>query len=231
VDRIVAQAMGRGAILVRDEVSRVDYQDPAFTITGGDGIYWSRAVILAVGLAPRPIDIPGTRAAGDRLVSYWLDLPDVNGRRVAVIGGGEVALDQAGSIAQKGGRVAVLVRSSRPRAFPGLVRDIQALGVDVKTRAPVRRMDRTSGGLALIVGSETDPWIMETDFVVASIGAGPALVPVTPEAEARAGRGLFRAGDLIDPQYRQAAIAGGDGLKKAMMVQEYLEAEEAKWTS
>lgn len=219
VEALIAQARSKGLPLVRDAAESIDVQNGPFVVHGRIDAYETRAVIVATGVEPKRLSIPGTGDRHERLFYTWREMPVVQGKHVAVIGGGEAAFDQACSLADHGACVVVVVRGHVARAFHGLVREARQRGVHVILDATVKRAYQAAGGLALHLTGEARG-LLHVDYVLASIGVVPSEIHITDRASAATDRGLYRAGDLCSQNYRQAAIAFGDGIKKAMMAYE-----------
>lgn len=221
VEALVTQARNKGLTLNRESVDSVDFRDNCFVVQGRTDQYACRAIIVATGVRPKRLSIPGIGHRHDRLFYTWQEIPFVRQRRIAVIGGGEAAFDQACSLADRGAIVTVLVRGHAARAFDGLVRTAQESGVQVILHTTVTRADQENDHLALSL-SHPDLEQLHVDYILASVGVVPSEVPLSEQASARADQGLYQAGDVCSQNYRQAAIAFGDGIKKAMIAYEYV---------
>ena len=234
--RMTAQAEGLGLGILRDRVESLLAGDAwALQLASGRRLS-ARAVILATGQKHQiPDSLRPLREAGSLISPGAFDPKDWRGRRVLVVGGGDVAFDQALLLRDHGAAPEIVCRS-RPRALPALQREARDCGIAVRSGyAPVR----SSGGpppcvtfantqnpsdnveldaecVLVAVGKRPDPPdVFRGDGRRIKIGARPA-----PHA------GLFLAGDLWRGNVRQAAVAAGDGCAAAIAVFTYL-AEEA----
>ena len=126
------QARNKVLPMVLDSAESVDYRENRFVVQGRSDEYVARMVIVATGVKPKRLFVPGIGDQNDGLFHTWRELPEIRGKRVAIIGGGEAAFDQACSLAERGANVIVLIRGHAARAFHGLVQEAQALGVDVR---------------------------------------------------------------------------------------------------
>lgn len=223
-DRMVRQARRKGVSLVLEACNRIDYAKKCFRVYSTPNRYAARAVIIACGVEPDRLLIPGLGAEPDCLFYSWQLLPHVRDKRVGVIGGGESAFDQACSLAEGGAVVTIFVRGPRPRTFRGLVEEAQDLGVSIITGAGIRWAEKKGPVVSLQFYDGHDRW-WEVDYLLAAVGASPADVTISVPALDRAGKDLFWAGDVCSGRYRQAAIAAGDGVKTAMIVNEYVRGE------
>lgn len=221
VDRIVSQARAKGLTMQLDACTSFDYQEPLFKISCAVHDYQSPAVILACGMRSRPLELPGPADVSTRLFYSWRDLPAIEGKKVAIVGGGEAALDQACSLAETGALVTVLIRNHQPRSFKLLVWEAERLGVRVFTDTEIRTTEVREDRLTLgISGPHASS--LSIDYLLAAVGAEPVELEMTPRAAEQEGRGMYWAGDVKSARYRQAAIAFGDGIRAAMMVYDQL---------
>ena len=222
--RMLTQARRKGLAMALEACKLIDYGDRCFYVNAAANTYTARAVIIACGVQPKKLTVPGIEAAGNRLFYAWRELPHRKGKRIAIIGGGEAAFDQACSLTEKGASVTILMRGAAPRAFPGLVQEAKDLGVTITTRAEITRAEM-KGPLVSLQFTNAERPTCDADYLLAAVGTSPTEVPISKSAAGKAGRGLYRAGDVCAGRYRQAAIASGDGIKTAMIVYEYLRGE------
>jgi thioredoxin reductase (NADPH) len=221
VDALVTQARNKGLTLVRDSGGSIHYHQGRFVVQGKLDTYQSRTVIVATGVKPRKLFVPGIGDCHPRLVCTWREVPEALNKRVAIIGAGEAAFDQACSLAERGAYVTVVVRANTARAFGGLVQEAKDLGVQVLHSATVTRAEHEGEHLSLHL-ADAGTSTLRVDYLLVSVGVVPSQIAMTETAAARMDQGLYFAGDLCSQQYRQAAIAFGDGIKKAMIVYEYV---------
>jgi len=228
---LIRQALRKGLNIMKGDCTRIDSHQEIFTPTVDRKTLKAGAVIIATGVEPKAIKHPGWEAAleSPRLRYYWRDLPTkISGKRIFVLGGGEVAFDQACSLAERRAQVTVFIRGHHPKAFPKLVREAEGLGVRVITEARINGCASFRSGLlvSLLTGEGEEEEVF--DFGLIAIGASPKRPSLSEEAKRRAGRGLYFAGDVSNRRYRQAAIAFGDGVKKAMMAYDYLRSRKVR---
>jgi thioredoxin reductase (NADPH) len=225
---LVKQLKGLDVTTIQGTCTVIDHKNGIFfsLIDGRD--YNSRAVILAAGLEPKKLFVPGAGEAFEqkRLVYYWDDLPGPQkDKSIAVIGGGEVALDQACSLAAKGAEVTVLVRGDKMKAYPGLIELTETLGVKKKYCSEINRILLNGPELVLQgSGSKT----IKCNYAVVAIGSVVSKTILTKQAKKLINKGLYLAGDLANNNNRQAAIAFGSGVKAAMLAGEYLKRMKIK---
>lgn len=203
-----------------DCITEVGYSQGMFKTAGSSKRgYRSRAVILATGVRPKPWPMAGASRVEKRIVENWRQVPRPSGACVAVIGGGEVAFDQALSLAERGAEVILLMRGSKPRAHPGLVAEAARLGVGIVANMPVCSVRCDDRGALLKTGGGRKYCC---DFVLPAVGHRPQLPELDRAARRMRDRGLWLAGDVRESLCRQAAVAFGDGVRAAMLAWEFL---------
>lgn len=218
--RLERWAEHRGVRARRYSISRVEFGKGLFASYGRPGKpCLSRAVIIATGARPGPWRVAGDFKRRDRIVENWRLVPRPRGACVAVIGGGEVAFDQACSLAERGAEVVLLMRGKSPRAHPGLAAEAARLGVGVVGNMPVKSVRCDDRGAVLQTGNGRRYCC---DYVLPAVGHRPQLPDIGRSARSRLGRGLWLAGDVREKNCRQAAVAFGDGVRAAMLAWEYL---------
>ena len=228
---LIRQALRKGLNILKGDCTRIGSHQGIFNLTVARETLKARAVVIATGVEPKAIKQPGWEAAleSPRLRYDWRDLPmQLAGKRIFVLGGGEVAFDQACSLAERRAQVTVFIRGRHPRAFPKLVNEAEGMGVSALTEARIKGCASFPRGLlvSLLTGEGDEKKVF--DFGLIAIGASPKRPSLSEEARRRAGQGLYFAGDVCNRQYRQAAIAFGDGVRKAMMAFDYLRSRRVR---
>ena len=222
------QARARGVRMIPGRCLRLDYLKRRFGTNASEAIVEAKAVILATGLKPKGLgrNVAPAGLEGKKLFYRWTDIPRI-GRKgaVLVIGGGETAFDQACSLAERGFEAAIVVRSGQDRAFDSLRREARGLDISVRYDTRVVGIGEDRGGLAVSMQSAGRVAEGRYDFCLVAIGGTRNVPDLSPVARRRLGAGIYLAGEAADPRWRQAAIAYGDGIKKAMMACEFLRAE------
>jgi thioredoxin reductase (NADPH) len=228
---LIRQTLRKGLKILKGDCTRIDSHQEIFNLTVDRETLKARAVIIATGVEPKAIKQPGWEAAleSPRLHYDWRALPmQLAGKRVFVLGGGEVAFDQACSLAERKAQVTVFIRGHHPKAFPKLVKEAKGLGVRALTKARIKGCASFPHGLlvSLLTGKSEEERVF--DYGLIAIGASPKRPSLSEETKRRAGQGLYFAGDVSNRRYRQAAIAFGDGVKKAMMAYDYLRSQRVR---
>lgn len=223
VKKLRTQAQLADMRIVNADCELIDWRRPCFIARTARGDHRGRAVIVATGVRPVPLSIPGAALAASRIHYYWSDIPSIRGKSIAVIGAGEVAFDQACSLARRGASVTILARGNVPGAFPGLITLARRLGIRVRCNAPVSSIATASRDRVAL----TNPGgRIVADHVLVAIGSAPLLPPMTADARNRIDRGVYLAGDAAEVNRRQAVIAFGDGVQQAMQAYSVLKKRE-----
>ena len=213
----------------RREILSLRRTGNALDLEGSDGnSTHAGAVVLATGTIPLRAGFRGEDLTPPVYVEVR-QLDDVGPGRALVVGGGEAALDYSLSLADAGWRVAVLVRSNRPRAGGRLLETVRACeDVVLHCRTRVLGVEAEEGGASAILESAGGGRRMRTDAVLVAVGRRPAMPRLPLDARiAGAGplvglRGVFCAGDAAAGSLGQACTAAGQGVEAAGLALEYL---------
>ena len=242
--KMQAQAEKFGAEIVYDDVTALELTGDVKRVTLGSGeVHEAHTVIYATGSAYRKLGLPDE----DRLSGYgisWCATCDgafFRQRTVAVIGGGDSALEEATFLTRFADVVHLIHRRDEFRASKAMQeRALNDPKIRITWNTEVAQINGTdkveSIGLRNTVdGSEST---LEIDGLFIAIGADPRThlvhgqLDLAPEGtiavEGRSSRtnipGVFAAGDVIDPTYKQAATAAGSGVVAALDAEHYLAA-------
>ena len=242
-DLLTAQATEQGAQIELDEVTSVTREDDHFTVTTAFGeTYEARTVIAATGAVPRGLGLEGEEALIGRGVSFCAvcDGEFYRGADVAVVGGGNSALQEALYLSDLCRRVYLIHRRDAFRADRALVdrasarENIQMIrpasvtalhGNDVLEGITVREQDteRTYSvqGLFLAIGHLPQNGLFSELLPLDEAGyaaIGESCTTPTP--------GLFVAGDCRAKSVRQLTTAASDGAVAALAACHYLDMQE-----
>lgn len=235
------QAQQFGAELHPGYVDRFDLGDELKKVGIRDAQHHSRAVILAMGSAPRPLKVPGAYGLLGHGVSTSakLDGAQFTGRDVAIIGGGDAAVEEALYLAPLARHVTLIhhrprLRASgtaigRLRAHPNvaILTSTEVLAVQggqrvtgVRIRDTRRAGDSTVAVVAVFVAVGVRP---RSDLLRGLLDLDASGYILTKDGTTRtSAEGVFAAGDLIDRRYRQAVTAAASGCAAALDAQRWL---------
>ncbi len=237
------QAERFGAEILYDDVTAVQLSGPVKKISLGNGdTVEAHSVIVATGSAYRKLGIPDE----DRLSGYgvsWCATCDgafYREKVVAVVGGGDSAMEEATFLTRFADKVYIIHRSENLRASAVMQERAQNdPKIEFIFNATVEHIygDDLVAGIGLVDTVTGEERTLDVSGLFIAIGSDPRThvvhgqLDLTPEGtiavEGRTSRtnldGVFAAGDVIDPTYRQAVTAAGSGCVAALDAQHYLE--------
>lgn len=241
----LTQAMRRhaealGSVFETAEAVRVARAGADWEVQCADGVrYRARAVIAATGTQRRRLEVPGETAYIGRGVSYCAtcDGAFFRGKTVAVVGGGDTAVDDALFLSDLAARVYLVHRRDTLRANrrrQALLRTRQ--NVTVLWDTVVRDIYGADAVTGCTVQTRGETRALAVDGVFVAIGAVPHTGWLPPEAARDAAGylaagedgatgvpGLFAAGDIRSKRLRQAVTAAADGACCVASVERYLQ--------
>jgi thioredoxin reductase (NADPH) len=242
-DRIRNQAVRFGARMVTADVQSVDFSGSRFVVRAPRGGYLAETVIIATGAQPRRLGLAGETAFEGRGVCYCAicDGPFFAGRRVAVVGGGDVALEEALTLSRVAESVVLIHRRNdfrASRASLAALRDAPNIAVRTPHVLTDILGDDDHGVTGVRIRSVQDDVASElgVDGVFVAIGHEPAsglfspwleidangFLVTEPDSTATNLPGVFAAGDVADPRYRQAITAAASGCAAAIDAERWL---------
>jgi thioredoxin reductase (NADPH) len=234
------QAERFATTVIDDEVLKVDFKKRPFLISTHSETYEGRAILLCTGASPRKLDIDGEQEFGGRGVSYCAtcDGPFFKGEEIAVIGGGDTAIEEATFLTKFGKSVKIIHRRDFLRASKILQEKafenskIQFVwnhvvtringnkkieNIDVKNLTTGKTQNLSVGGLFVAIGHEPNTSIFKDQLELDDKG-----YVVLKENTRTSVEGVFAAGDVHDYRYRQAVTAAGFGCMAALDVEKWL---------
>jgi thioredoxin reductase (NADPH) len=245
MDLMRKQAERFGAELVADDVTAVDLTaDPKVVKTDSE-TYLARAVIIATGSAYRKLGVPGEDKLAGHGVSYCATCDGFffRGHDIAVIGGGDTAMEEAMFLTRFGKSVTVVHRRDtlratkimQERAFANPAIHFlwdsevaEVLGSDKVTGLRIRNTkDGTehvlpATGLFVAIGHEPRSGLFAGQLATDADGYLLVDQPSTRTAI----EGVFACGDVVDRTYRQAVTAAGTGCAAALDAERWLASQE-----
>lgn len=242
MERMRAQAERFGASIVYDDATNLKLTGDVKTIETGNGVtYRARAVILAMGSAYRKLGLPEEERLSGHGVS-WCATCDgffFREQKIAVIGGGDSAMEEALFLTRFASQVILVHRRGEFRASKIMAQRVlsdpkievawnsevmQILGEDqvtgLRLRDTVTGAERDLDVSGVFVAIGHDPRSELVNDQIATDDDGYVLVD-HPSTRTNL-PGVFAAGDLVDHTYRQAITAAGTGCAAAQDAQHYL---------
>lgn len=235
-DKMKTQAEHFGAETLTNEVTALDLQAEPKKITLADETeLHAKTVILAMGASPRPLGVPGEDTFRGRGVSYCATCDGMffRGKTVAVVGGGNTALEDALVLAKTSAKVYLIHRREGFRASPIYVELAKNTeNIEFVLNETVAEICGEMKVTSLKLGSGRE---LAVDGVFAAVGTMPNTELVQGILALDDGRyipadettqteipGVYAAGDLRRKPLRQVITAASDGAVAATMAEKYL---------
>lgn len=229
-----------GAEFAEAEVQNIEKDSEGWNILTSDGSYKAKAVILAAGATHRHLDVPGELEFAGRGVSYCAtcDGAFFRNKVTAVVGGGDVAVEDAIFLARSCQKVYLIHRRDELRAAKSLQEQLFALpNVEIIYHHTVKEIvgSQLVKSLTLWDVQEKEERTLETDGVFIAVGITPqtqnfqGIADMDEAGYLAAGEdckttapGLFAAGDIRTKKLRQIVTAVADGANAVASAEEYL---------
>jgi thioredoxin reductase (NADPH) len=240
------QAERFGARIENVDATSVDFTKRPLVVRTDDAQHEAETAIVATGASARWLEVPGEERLRGRGVSSCAtcDGAFFRDKRIAVVGGGDSALEEALFLTRFGSRVTVIHRRDRLRASKIMAdRAASHPKIDFIWNAVVEEIygETHVNGLRLRNLNDGSSYDFDTDALFVAIGHTPNTkvfvgqldldehgYVVSPDGTLTNVEGVFVAGDVNDFRYRQAVTAAGAGCRAAMDAEKHLEALEFK---
>lgn len=243
MDRMKAQAERWGAELYTEDVIEVDLTQRPFTVRSEEREFKTHSIVIATGATAKRLGLPGE----DQFWSHGISAcaicdgatPIFQGAELAVIGGGDTAVEEAVYLTKYGSKVNMLLRGDKMRASKAMqdralnnpkiqvhfntetlhvFGDGHMDGVKIRNIKTGSESELHVKGLFYAVGHNPNTSLFtgqleldEVGYIVTKHGS--------PETSVE---GVFAAGDVQDHEYRQAITAAGSGCMGAMLAERWL---------
>ncbi len=239
-----AQAERFGADLRAELVDSVELEGDIKKVHVGDDVFHARAIILSTGAAPRHLGIPGEQELTGRGVSTCATCDGFffKDHHIAVVGGGDSAMEEATFLTRFGSKVTIIHRREEFRASQIMLdRAKENEKIEFLTNAVVEEVLEDGGKVAGLRIKDTQTGqesTLDATALFVAIGHDPrsgflggqvatdaeGYVTVEHPTTKTSVPGVFAAGDLVDNYYRQAITAAASGCRAAIDAEHYLEA-------
>ena len=238
-----AQAERFGTEVLLDDVTEVELKgDVKIVKTGGGETFEAKAVIIATGAAYRELGLDRERELSGHGVS-WCATCDgffFREKAIAVVGGGDSAMEEAMFLTKFGTKVYVIHRRDSFKAsktmqdrvisnekvevvynteVTELVGSPNLTGLKLRNTVDGSTSELAVEGLFIAVGSDPRVWLFENQLDLTD----QKFIKVDGRSSRTSIPGVFAAGDVIDPTYRQAITAAGSGCVAALDAEAYLQ--------
>ncbi len=240
--RMQQQAERFGAEIVYDDVTRLELTGPVKRVTLGSGaVHEANALVFATGSAYRKLGLEDEARLSGYGISWCAtcDGAFFRQKHIAVVGGGDSAMEEATFLTRFADKVTVIHRRDSLRASKTMQeRAFADPKIEFLWNKEVTRIygDTHVTGVGLVDTVDGSESALDVAGLFIAIGSDPRThlvhgqLELTPEGtiavEGRSSRtnlpGVFAAGDVIDPTYRQAVTAAGSGTVAAIDAEHYL---------
>ena len=237
-----AQAERFGATILFDDVIKLDLRQRPFTVQTAGETFTADAVIITTGASAKWLEVPGEEKLRGRGVSSCATCDGFffRGMPIAVIGGGDTAMEEAIFLTRFASKVTVIHRrdtlraskAMQQRAFDNPKIDFiwdtvieEVLGDEKVTSLRLKNIKTGEestldvAGVFVAIGHQPN-----TELVAGQVelDAQGYILPQDPITTATNIEGVFAAGDVRDHRYRQAITAAGDGCRAAIDAERWL---------
>ena len=243
MEKFEVQARRFGTEMIPEDVTAIDFSQRPFRLTTDSGEYLARTIIISTGASAKWLGLPSEQRLQGRGVSACATCDGFffKGKDVAVIGGGDTAMEEANFLTRYANHVTVIHRRDTLRASK-IMQDrafrnprisfiwetdvTEVLGDDAITGLLLRNVKTGEEsvlpvqGLFLAIGHEPN-----TDLFKGVIDMDQKGYIVPVEYTMTNIPGVFAAGDVTDHRYRQAVTAAGDGCRAAIDLERWLESQ------
>jgi len=240
-----AQAERFGTEIIWDHINKADLSKRPFTLSGDDGSYTCDALIIATGASAKYLGLPSEDSFAGRGVSACATCDGFfyRGKDVAVVGGGDTAVEEAIYLSNLCNKVTLIHRRDALRAEP-IMQDklLSTDNIDIAWNSTTEEiLGDDSGVTGMRLKSTLDDSVRDLDVhgVFIAIGHKPntdfldgqldtdntGYLITKGRSTATNIEGVFAAGDVADPVYRQAVTSAGEGCKAALDAERWLTAQ------
>ncbi len=241
MDEMRAQAERFGAELVSDDVVSMDLAGDVKTVSTATDTFSARSVILATGSGYRELGLPNEKELSGRGVS-WCATCDgffFREQHIAVVGGGDSAIEEATFLTRFGSKVSLIHRRDELRASKIMQErafadpkleiiwnsEVAAINgterlesVTLRSTVDGTEQELAATGLFIAIGHDPRSELVKGQVELDDEG----YVLVSHPSTATNLPGVFACGDLVDHHYRQAVTAAGTGCAAALDAERYV---------
>ncbi len=242
MEQMKKQAERFGTRFEAGEVTRVDLSKRPFSLWMDDRLIRAQAVIVATGASAKWLGLPSEKQYQGRGVSACATCDGFffRGVEVAVVGGGDTAMEEASFLTKFATKVHVVHRrdalraskimAERARTNPKIQLQLSSTvdeilgdgkavtGIRLKSTKDGSTRELPLKGVFMGIGHEPNTAIFKGQLEMNDVGYLVVKAPTTQTSV----KGVFAAGDVSDPSYRQAVTAAGSGCQAAIDAERFL---------
>ncbi len=244
--RLIANMEGQarkfGAEIINDDVVKLEKMKNGFKVHYGGKTEEAASLIIATGSSYRRLNVAGEKEYTGRGVGYCAvcDAPFFKGKKVAVVGGGDAAMEESLALAKFASEVIIIHRRDEFKASKIMQERVfsekkikvvwntevleiigngkAATGIKVVNNKAKKESVIDAGGVFVAIGSEPN-----TAFLKGLVELDVKGYIITNKRRHTSVEGIFAAGDAQDHLYRQAITSAGSGCEAAIEAQRFIE--------
>lgn len=236
------QAEGFGALIKLESAAAINSQKDKFSIKTEKSNYQAKTIILAFGLSHRELGVPGEKELRGRGVAYCAtcDAPFFKRKTVAVVGGGNSALDAADLLSGLAKQVYLVHRGDKFSGETVLQEAVKkAKNIEILLNSRIKEIKGKDKVETAIIETSAKSQELKIDGIFIEIGyeaktgwlknlikLNKRKEIITDENCRTSYPGIFAAGDVTDAPYKQIIISAGEGAKAALQTYNYLKQKE-----
>jgi thioredoxin reductase (NADPH) len=244
MERFQKQAERFGAEIVPEDATRIDLSSRPFRVETDERRFSADSLILATGASAKWLGLPSEERLQNRGVSACATCDGAlyRGKAMAVVGGGDTALEEALFLTRYATKVVVIHRRDQLRAskimqdralhhekieflwdsqVEEMLGDDFLTGVRVRNTKTGESTELAVEALFVAIGHQPNTDLVRGQLELDDVG----YVKVEPGTTRTSVEGVFASGDAMDPTYRQAVTAAGTGAMAAIDVERWLAAQ------
>lgn len=239
-ERMEEQAKKTGTEIISEEVQRIELSTYPYKVFTNKKEYETKSVIIATGAVAKRLTFPGSEEYWNRGISACAvcdgSLPIFRNKPIAVVGGGDTAMEEALYLTKYASKVYMIHRGSTFRASKIMQeRAISHPKIEILWNTIVIKAEGKKTLSSIVVQTESNESILDINGLFYGIGHMPSTVWLNGQMEtddygylkvnedtSTSFKGIFVAGDVSDKKYRQAITAAGKGCQAALEVEAFL---------
>lgn len=212
-----------------ENVQKVVYENQKFTLFTEQRSYRCRILVVATGTNPKKLsDILISEREQKHIFYDITAIKNVSNNHITIIGAGDLAFDYALNLSRKN-TVTMINRGEKVKCLPLLWERAESnKNISYIKNAHVKEITTSDHESILTYDNSTRKHKITTQHLVVAIGREPNMdflgdYDINALHTAEKKKQLYMVGDVVNRNYRQTAIAVGDGIKTAMRIHKYLE--------
>jgi thioredoxin-disulfide reductase len=250
IKKMEEQVKGLGVEVKNTEVNKIEKKkDGNFILYTNKEKFEAKTVIVAIGLTPRRLAIPGEEKFSGKGVSYCAncDGPFFRNKTIAVVGGGNSAIDAAEIMSKIAKKVYIIHRQEEFRAFAAAIKEVKSRkNIEFILNSEVKEISgsQTVQKIKIFNNKTNKETEMDIDGIFIEVGriAATDLVKDLAERDEKmqilvdekcktSTEGLFAAGDVTQVPFKQITIACGQATIAALAAYQYIQEKQGKKAS